>query len=51
VQAVTAGRFRDLAEGRAYVAQMLPARRFQPRGEATTEAAVERLRRILVSPR
>jgi len=51
VQAVTAGRFRDLAEGRAYVAQMLPARRFQPRGEAATEAAVERLRRILVSHR
>lgn len=51
VQAVTAGRFRDLAEGRAYVAQMLPAKRFQPRGEAATEAAVERLRRILVSRR
>jgi len=50
IQAVTAGRFQNLAEGRAYVAQMLPARRFRSRGDAATEEAVERLR-PLTSPR
>jgi rhamnulokinase len=47
VQAVAAGRFRDLAAGRAYVAQMLPAKRFYSRGDPEVEPAVERLRRQL----
>jgi rhamnulokinase len=47
VQAVAAGRFRDLAAGRAYVAQMLPAKRFYYRGDPEVEPAVERLRRQL----
>lgn len=47
VQAVAAGRFRDLAAGRAYVAQMLPAKRFHSRGDPDVEPAVERLRRQL----
>jgi rhamnulokinase len=47
VQAVAAGRFRDLAAGRAYVAQMLPAKRFHTRGDPSIEPAVARLRRQL----
>ena len=47
VQAVAAGRFRDLAAGRAYVAQMLPAKRFYARGDPAVEPAIEKLRRQL----
>jgi len=46
VQAIAAGRFGDLAEGRAYVAQVLPARRFTPRDPRGAPALLERLRRV-----
>ena len=46
VQAVAAGRFRDLAEGRAYVAHMLPAKHFVPRAARGGAALLGRFRRI-----
>jgi rhamnulokinase len=47
VQAITAGRFRDLAEGRAYVAHVLPAQRFAARDPRGAHALLERFRRVV----
>jgi rhamnulokinase len=46
VQAIVAGRFRDLAEARARVAHVLPALKYRPRDRAGAPALVERLRRV-----
>lgn len=49
VQAIACGRFRDLAEGRAYLAQRLPARHYQPRNRAAAPLLLARFRRALVA--
>ncbi len=46
VQAITAGRFGDLAEARAYVAQMVPARHYEPRSAGAALGLLARWRRI-----
>ncbi len=46
VQAIAARRFRDLAEARAYVAHVLPAKRFAPRDQGGAPALIGRLRRL-----
>ena len=47
VQAIADGRFHDLAEGRAYLAQRLPARRYQPKSRAVAPLLLARFRRAV----
>lgn len=47
VQAIGSGRFRDLAEARAYVAQRVPSRHYQPRSRAAAPLLLARFRRAV----
>jgi rhamnulokinase len=48
VQAIASGRFADLAEARAYVAQRVPSRHYQPRNAAAAPLLLARFRRALL---
>ncbi len=45
VQAIASGRFGDLADARAYVAQRVPSRHYQPRNAAAAPLLLARFRR------
>lgn len=47
VQAIAAGRFGDLAEGRAYIAQRVPSRHYQPRSRDAAPPLLARFRRVI----